>query len=265
MTSEHQVFSEAQLHAWIDDQLDPKQANEIEEWLQQQPELVQELRDYREYNEGLRMLCNPVLQEPVPERLKAVVEPAQTGPRRKSWFSFSQAASLFLAIAIGLIAGWISHGQYASSQSIAQASTTRLVQDAFAYHVVYTPEVLHPVEVTASEQQHLTQWLSKRLKTRVIAPPLQQQGFKLLGGRLLESGNQPAAQFMYENEQGQRLTLFTRHRFDAEQETAFHYASDGNINGFYWVDDQLSFVIVSEIPRAEISKVSHAVYQALNN
>lgn len=271
MTSQNHAYSEEQLQAWVDDRLDQKQTREIGEWLKQHPELAQELETYRQYNESLKQLYDPVLQESVPERIQSLASQSSSQAmkpvhkQRKPWFSLSQAAGVLLAVSIGMIAGWISHDQYQQRTTVSTAITERLVQDAFAYHVVYTPEVLHPVEVSASEQQHLSKWLSKRLKTTIVAPSLEQLGFKLLGGRLLESGNQPAAQFMYEDLQGHRLTLLARRRFNNETETAFRYASEGNINGFYWVDDQLSFVIVSDIPRTEISKISHAVYQALNS
>lgn len=261
MTSDNQTFNDEQLQAYVDNELDEVTARKVEEYLQQHPQLAEEIGDYQQYNADLHRLFDPVLNEKVPEHLQ--IE-KQRQPK-SSWFSLSQAASLFLAVAVGVVVGWMSHTEFASSSVNIQQATNNLVQDAFAYHVVYTPEVLHPVEVDVSEQQHLTKWLSKRLKTRIRAPELGQMGFHLLGGRLLESGNEPAAQFMYENGQGQRLTLFARHRFNTESETAFRYASKGKIHGFYWIDAQLSFVIVSEIPRSEISKISHTVYQALNS
>lgn len=261
MTSGHQAFSDEQLQAYVDNELDEVNAREVEDYLQHHPQRAEEVSDYQQYNADLHKLFDPVLEEKVPQRLR--LESAT--PVKSSWWSYSQAASLFLAIAIGMIIGWISRAEFASTTASLEQARNTLVQDAFAYYAVYTPEVLHPVEVDASQQQHLTRWLSKRLKTKIHAPNLGKLGFTLLGGRLLESGNEPAAQFMYENEQGQRLTLFARHRFQSESETAFHYASSGKINGFYWVDDKLSFVIVSELPKAQISKVSHYVYQALNS
>jgi anti-sigma factor RsiW len=261
MTSDNRAFNDEQLQAYVDNELDEITACEVEKYLQLNPQLAEEINDYQQYNADLHRLFDPVLDEKIPERLQAKT----AKPSKSPWFSYSQAASLFLAVAIGVIIGWMSRAELAPTVASVQQATNTLVQDAFAYHAVYTPEVLHPVEVDASQQQHLTKWLSKRLKTKIRAPDLAKLGFNLLGGRLLESGNEPAAQFMYENEHGQRLTLFARHRFNTENETAFHYASAGKINGFYWIDDQLSFVIVSAIPKAEISRVSHYVYQTLNS
>ena len=55
----------------------------------------------------------------------------------------------------------------------------------------------HPVEVGADDEQHLVNWLSKRLGVKVRAPKLDDAGMSLVGGRLLPGENGPVAQFMY--------------------------------------------------------------------
>ncbi len=54
------------------------------------------------------------------------------------------------------------------------------------------PEVRHPVEVTAAQQDHLVQWLSKRVGRPLKVPVLAAEGYELVGGRLL-SGDGGAA------------------------------------------------------------------------
>jgi anti-sigma factor RsiW len=62
---------------------------------------------------------------------------------------------------------------------------------AWAAHAVYVPEQRHPVEVLVQQgdatqrqqqQQHLSQWLSKRLSAPVILFNLRPEGFELVGG-----------------------------------------------------------------------------------
>ena len=72
-------------------------------------------------------------------------------------------------------------------------------QRADVAYAVYTPEQRHPVEVAASEEEHLISWLSKRLNRPLSVPSLQEYGYSLVGGRLLPGEAGPAAQFMYEN------------------------------------------------------------------
>lgn len=104
---------------------------------------------------------------------------------------------------------------------------------ALAAHAIFVPEVRHPVGVDAGQQQHLVAWLSKRLSVTIRAPMLESLGFQLLGGRLLPADGQPAAQFMYQDGGGQRLTLYARRRLGGNRETAFRFAEQDGIGAFY--------------------------------
>ena len=80
--------------------------------------------------------------------------------------------------------------------------------DLIDAHRLYSVEVRHPVEVAADDEAHMSTWLSRRLGKSIKPPPLAGAGFRLVGGRLLPADGKPAAQFMYENAAGQRLTLY---------------------------------------------------------
>ncbi len=131
-------------------------------------------------------------------------------------------------------------------------------------HVVYTPEVRHPVEVTAAQEQHLVGWLSKRLGAPLKAPHLSDVGYELVGGRLLPGDRGPVAQFMYQDKNGQRLTLYVKTEAGAGRETAFRFSQQGNVRVFYWIDRQLSYALSGEIGKPELLRVANAVYQKLN-
>ena len=70
---------------------------------------------------------------------------------------------------------------------------------------------------------------------------------------------------MYENNQGKRLTLLTRLKKNNESDTSFRYASQDDMNGFYWIDGEQSFVILADTPKQTVLTVAHTVYQAYND
>jgi anti-sigma factor RsiW len=131
-------------------------------------------------------------------------------------------------------------------------------------HAVYSPEVRHPVEVGAEQEAHLVAWLSKRLGTSLRIPQLSGIGYSLVGGRLLPGERAPVAQFMYQDAQGQRLTLYVRTNGEQTRETAFRFAQDGSVRVFYWIDRGLGLALSGEIGKDELLRVATAVYQQLN-
>lgn len=257
MTRSSRSISEVDLHAYVDGQLDADRSREVEAFLLRNPDTAAEVSRYRAINAGLHDLFDPVLEEPIPERLLAARQPARG--HRGRWL---QAAAMLATLVVGTTIGWIARDELRPAPRVAHVP---FVDHAFTAHVVYTPEVRHPVEVAAKEEKHLVGWLSKRLGTRIQAPRLSQLGYELLGGRLLASEGEPAAQFMYQNEAGKRLTLFIRHRREGEKETAFRFARRNGTQGFYWVDGELGYALIGDIDRPQIARAAHIVYEELND
>jgi anti-sigma factor RsiW len=103
------------------------------------------------------------------------------------------------------------------------------------------------------------QWLSKRLGRQLVTPDLSGAGFRLMGGRLLPAEDGPAAQFMYENGTGERLTLYLRSGIG--DETAFRYHEKGGIGAFYWSDEGFGYAIAARADRDPLLRIAEIVYQ----
>lgn len=254
MNNPTQQVNEDRIHAYVDGQLDATEREAFEALLQHNEELAARVAAYQKQNEMLRQMFNPVLDEPVPERLAL--------PRaRKPWFSLSIAASLALVLAGGAL-GWLVRG--AMVPTTAEIALASLPQSARVAHVVYSQEVLHPVEVRAEQEAHLVKWLSKRLGANVRAPNLAGQGFSLVGGRLLPADDGPAAQFMYEDNQGNRMTLYVRQNRGGQTNTAFRYQEQDANRSFYWVDGDLGYALTAAIDKPRLMKAANSVYHALS-
>jgi anti-sigma factor RsiW len=128
---------------------------------------------------------------------------------------------------------------------------------------VYAPEVRHPVEVDAKEQEHLVKWLSKRLALNLKVPLLTGEGFELLGGRLLPGPEGPVAQFMYQDAGGKRLTLYVSKPNRSDTLSAFRFAQEGPVSVFYWIDRDCGYALSGELDRATLTRVAGTVYKQL--
>jgi len=247
--------TEADLHAYVDGRLEPAHHPAVEAYLAAHPDERQRLADYRAIDTELHRLFDPVLGDPVPTGLK--LPPAR---RRAVPVWLARAAVAVGFTLFGGVLGWVAHERIRQPLGADRA----FVRQALAAHVVYVPEVRHPVEVEADQQQHLVAWLSKRLGATVRAPALESLGFRLLGGRLLPADGKPAAQFMYQDAGGRRLTLYARSGLDGNRETAFRFAEQDGIGAFYWVDGALAYALIGDLDRPMLDRVAHAVYRQLN-
>lgn len=259
MSEEAQPIGEADLHAWADGRLGEARRAEVEAWLAAHPEDAERAAAYRALNEQLRAHFESVLDEPVPARLEGAAQ------RRRRWRAVAAIAGwVALGGALGGIAGWQLHAQYAPAAQ-AQPDAPVLARRAALAHATYAPEVRHPVEVGADQEQHLVAWLSKRLGGDVRAPRLEAEGMTLVGGRLLPRDPGPVAQFMYQSAPGRRVTLYVRTEGPDQRETAFRFAREGNVRVFYWIDRKFGYALSSaDLEREELLRLANEVYRQLN-
>ncbi|MEG0053736.1 MAG: anti-sigma factor [Comamonas sp.] len=266
-------ITEADLHAYADQQLSTARRAEIEQFLSSRPDERRRVQDWQTQNQSLRHLLNPVLEEPLPLRLPL-------GPKSTAWPWRSLAAGLAIAV-LSAGSAWVARGFVDDGRSARLASNAH--PGAVAYqggdlsgfalraavaHVVYSPDVRRPVEVDADQEQQLASWLSKRLGIEIKPPSLHAVGYELIGGRLLPGDTGPVAQFMYHDSTGQRLTLYVTREVPKSvnrPETAFRFGADGPVNVFYWVDKNLGYAISGGSHRAELTRVATEVYRQLND
>lgn len=242
--------TDTDLHAYADERLDADRRAAVEAWLAGHPADAERVRAWRAQRDGLHALFDAALDEPVPDALRAP-------PRRRHVVPL-QAAAVIAAVMVGGVLGWSLRGERVVLE------TAGLPQQAALAHLVYAPEVLHPVEVGAGEETHLIAWLSKRLGAPVRAPHLGEAGFDLIGGRLLPGDGGPAAQFMYQDSSGRRLTLYVRSAATGNKETAFRFAQEDKVGVFYWVDGPFGYALSGELERPQLLRVAEVVYRALN-
>ncbi|HYP71525.1 MAG TPA: anti-sigma factor [Variovorax sp.] len=223
--------------------------------------------------DALRGLHRELLHEPVPEHLLQTVEQAaNSGSWSRRWM---RAGALAASVLVAFGAGWMGHGQWTSRAPIAGTQAARasapvalaFAHDAAVAHAVFSPEKRHPVEVTATDQQHLVQWLSRRLDKPLKVPDLSAEGYSLVGGRLLPGASGARAQFMFEDPAGQRITLYIGALADrngaASQESAFRFAAGDPVPSFYWVDQGFGYALSGKLPRETLLNLAGAVYKQL--
>jgi anti-sigma factor RsiW len=246
-------ISDAELHAFVDDALDEPDRARVEAWMSENPDDAARVAAYAAQNASLRASFDPVLREPVPDRLTAVIGATRAPARAFAWQRIAAAIGFIVA---GGLAGWTVRDQWPVA---ADAEITGFALNA---HTVYVAEKRHAVEVQAAEEQHLVGWLSNRLGKPIKTPDLIGLGYRLVGGRLLPDGGLPTAQFMYENGAGNRLTVYVQ-RNDRVKETKFHFTHHDGVSAFYWVDEYFAYVLVGAVEREGLLEAAKIVHDSL--
>jgi anti-sigma factor RsiW len=252
MTAQNARLSETDVHAYVDGVLPEERRNALEAFLLEHPQEQARIHAYQEQNKLLHACFDPLLAEPIPEHWRTLIA------RRR--FRAKAFAAALAWIVVGGVLGWLLRGQTIGTAT----RESDFPKQAALAHAVYTPEVRHPVEVTAEQEEHLVRWLSKRLGNTLKVPHLADFGYELVGGRLLPGDQGPVAQFMYQEASGRRLTLYIRTDPSSERETAFRYSQQGKVAVFYWLDRRLSYALSGELPKEELLKVANTIYQRLN-
>ena len=265
------------LHAWLDGELPAEQHGEVERWLHDHPEDAARVRLWAADAQALRATLEPVLDEPVPQRLTQIVWNRAPMTLGAPWQRWAAALAVFvLGGAVGAAATW----RVQSSQNAAQAArqVDRMVgaqgwvRRAAVAHSVYVPEVRHPVEVKAQEE-HLARWLTRRIEVPVKLFDLREQGFELVGGRLLPDAAGPSAQLMYQaieppvgNGKPERVTVYLR-KPDSATPAAFAYERQGDLGLFYWVEgdsahgNATGYALAGTLSRERLLVLAEAIYR----
>jgi anti-sigma factor RsiW len=222
--------TEDELHAYVDGKLPPDRRAAVEVWLASHPEERARVTTWRDQMDAIRARFGAT--EPVPPRFDTD-RLLRAGDRWKKLAALAAA----LAFVVGGASGWVARSEIGPPQRTA-SGFERFTAEALDAYKLYVVEVRHPVEVPGSEQEHLVQWLSKRVGYQLLAPNLDRVGLKLVGGRLLPGPTGAAAFFMYESASGERYTLYTAR--SNGRETALRYNANGPATAVYWANDNVA-------------------------
>jgi anti-sigma factor RsiW len=272
---------DSDLHAWLDGELSPERRAEVDGWLREHPEDAARVRLWAADRDAVRARFDGVLDEAVPDALAQVVWRKGVSARRWEWTEGRQRIAAAVAIfalgsALGAGVMWRAQG---GPDALASLTQPAWVRRAAVAHAVYVPEVRHPVEVKAQEA-NLGGWLTKRLDTQVKLFDLREQGFELVGGRLLPDAAGPSAQLMYQaipapgvsdvDVKPVRVTVYLR-KPDDNTAAAFRYEQQGPLGMFYWVEGQTErgnacgYALVGELPREKLLAIAEAIYRQGDN
>jgi anti-sigma factor RsiW len=252
-------ISDSELNALVDGELDPARQSEIETWLADNPESARRVARYRSQNAGLHALYDDILHEELPLKIASALETRRSGV--PPWAAMAAAIALFV---VGAAGGWMVRGETnEATRQVASAppiDTQELMVRASMAHVVSHEDELHTS--TSGGTAEVGDYLADRMGKPVKVPSLDSFGYRLVGSRVLPDTSGPAAQFVFSDESGKKVSLYVR----GEQADGVNitYALADDLSMFYWNDSDRSYAMVTRVDdekgREALLTAAKAVY-----
>jgi len=243
------------LHAYLDRSLPPDRLAAVAAYLAVRPEEVARLARYAEHDAMLAGALQAKLMEPIPCRRRVAGILARQ--RRRRVGQLARAAAVLLVAAASGAGGWFGRAWTGDAWTRGADGLHAVTENAVAAYQTFSLEVRHPVEVRAEEGAHLQQWLSNRLQRPLVPPDLSSLGYRLIGGRVLPAAAVPAAQLMYDDGHGGRLTVYAQPLgIDGEE---FHYTKQGDVRTVVWAERRMVLAVTGRVPQDALMAVAQLV------
>lgn len=251
------AFTDRDIHLALDGELPEDERAAYQAWLEANPDMKARSLRYAADNSALRGIFAGVLEEPVPSRLEAAVN-GEAPKRKEAPQRWRMAAAAALLVAGGL------GGYLAGASGLGSGSDPddRMAQLAIAAHQTFAADKNRPVEVDGSDQAYLTGWLSKRTGLKLVAPDLSNNGFKLLGGRLVPANGSTAALMLYADAEGNRISVYVTTE-GSERSKGTYAVASGGPEAVYWQDKGYGCAIVGTLPPDQMGVVAKDAYKQL--
>ena len=248
----HRPITEDDLHAYVDQALEPERRGEVAAYLDDHPDVAKRVTAFAGQRDLLRAALAPSAEEPLPAALNLarIIESRRRRPSRFGW-----AVAAMLLLSIGGAGGWIMRGVLQASPS----GLVALAQEAATSYTVYAPDHERPVEMRASDTTELVQWMSGRLHQPVRVPNLSPSGYRLMGGRLVATEHGPAAMFMYDDDHGSRIVVLTRPMNGTDENAPMTPHVKGDVAGFAWADGGVGYSVVGQAPAESLRPLANEV------
>jgi anti-sigma factor RsiW len=229
------------IHAYVDGELDPANALEIERRFEAEPTLASE----RDRVTALRnVLRERVTRERAPAALRQQLE-SRIGRNRERPFWRMLAAAVLLAALVASGATWL------VVRGNAPNVTPNLIV-ASHMRALLAPQ---PFDVASSDRHTVKPWFNGRIPQSPTVVDLTADGFPLAGGRIDVIGRMPVPTLVYRHDK--HLISLT-----AMRDTAPANPTIDGYNVVSWRDGAIVYWAVSDIARADLEAFAKAFQSA---
>jgi len=243
MTS-HDPVIEADLHAYVDDQLDVGRRIEVEAYLSENPSIaakvMADLRVRDELRLALAGMPTAVRQET--RDAARVLENAINRPRTVD--VMRRAAAVALLVGAGWVAhGWIDPGSI--GEVVASVPPPQFVEEAMRAHQTAELRKQMPSQIEAGRFDPA----EIRAATAIVLPAMPTE-WSVRDAQVFPSTYGPSVELEVEPQSGERMSLFAVRpgNFSVQQVLL---KQEGQTNAAYWQIGEVAYALISETENAD--------------
>lgn len=193
------------------------------------------------------------VDEPVPS---ALFDSIESGTAKRLSLSTIAIVALFVGMGISLAYAKV-------SGSSAPLTPTQLPANmlALSAHNTFAVDLVHPVQVKANDMEHLENWLSYRVDSRVLLAEYNNVGYALLGANIVPDGKHASSMLIYENAMQERISVFTRYYGGSHDMSNIHSDKGLDLNLLSWQENGAQHTMVSSLELKELRTIFNTHYQ----
>ncbi|MFK3775594.1 anti-sigma factor family protein [Pseudomonas sp. NPDC089406] len=246
------IPTEHELHAFVDERLEPARRAEIEAWLAANPHEALRLEAWRNDARRLRTALAGFAEQPSDPALD--LAPLRRRLRQRGQRQLATAAVLLLAVGVGGLGGW-------QAREATLAAIEQPMADALQAHRLFADTTA--LDIQASDPARLQAWLGRHFNRVGRLPDLTGYGLQPVGARLLSNEAGPAALLVFEDAKGQRISLFLRSPGERFERMPTGQRTDGQLEARYWSHGDYNFALVSASDDVRGEPVRQALHLSL--
>lgn len=252
-----QTDTDPDLHAYIDGHLGPDGAAAFDARLDADADLRRLVDAMIGDRDAIRGAADSLDTAPVNLRTAALERQlAQRLSRRRWQAAITGSVSRQMAAGVVMFAlGWGAHMMLVPNGGVYPS----YVAESLGAHSVFAEDRVYPVEFTPEATTTALNWMSEKLRRKIDSPALDALGLELIGTRLSGTREGPLAQFIYEDQSGNRLSLVVMPHPEGAPEAGLRMARHDTNSVGYWSDAALDFAVIAKTTDLQIETVAAEV------
>jgi len=248
------------LQDYLDDRLDEHRKAEIDASLRGNPDAAEYVEKLKRQNESLQQLGAAILDEPVPDRLRAVVRrgvsSAVAAPKRRTRHPFLQAAAAAVIFICGGGGGWWLH----SAMNPLPTPVQTLLQNSSYAFTFYGSDDGFPLGFSPEQSKELEDWIQKLFGKTVSYPDLSSNNYQFAGGNILPGAEGQTVFFLYSRSEGGRVSIIAW-ASESEPSEALTVAEVGDIAASYWYSGSFGYAVLGNRSDDGLGEIADAVFK----